>query len=526
MSTTAVAAPLERTILGHPPGLFLLFLVEMWERFSYYGMRYILVLYLVAPVTGMGEPPPGAPAGFNPGRGWSDAEGSTLYGWYTGIAYLLPLFGGIIADRMIGTHRSMIVGGLLIAAGHVVLGVTGFGGLEQSELGMAVFIGGLALIVVGTGHFKPSVSVMVGQLYPDGDPRRDGAFSIFYMGINVGAFICAYTCGTLGERVGWHWGFGCAAAGMLAGLALYTWGRPRWLAHVGLPRDEAVAKNAVWFLPGGVLIATLAAVGYYAGIFTAFAGIMTTPVTITIAVVVTALAVWFVSTQEREDRGPVASIFLFMFFNAFFWIAFEQAGSSVNLFTDRYTDRMVGGELIPTTWFQSVNPLLVILLSPIFGLLWPFLGRRGLSPSQPAKIGIALLLVGVGYVLMTSVGNVTLTEGAKASMFFVLGMYFFHTVGELFISPTGLSYVTKVAPKRFVSLLMGIWFISSFIANLGGGLVAAKVEAIESGEIVLPWAFGGQADFFFLFVVTSIGSGVLILLATPWLKKLSAGRDV
>src|SRR2546429_631728 len=219
------------TLLGHPAGLFLLFLVEMWERFSYYGMRGLLVLYLVQST----HPRPD-PTGFvNPGRGWSRGDASLLYGWYPGLAYLLPIVGGWIADRLLGTHRSMVIGGLLIALGHLVLAVSGVGSLARTDAGMSVFVFGLALIVIGTGHFKPCVSVMVGQLYAPGDARRDGAFTIFYMGINLGAFLSAFVCGTLGERVGWHWGFGSAAVGMLAGLALYVALRQRLLGDIGRP---------------------------------------------------------------------------------------------------------------------------------------------------------------------------------------------------------------------------------------------------------------------------------------------------
>src|SRR5439155_3847420 len=217
------------TLLGHPAGLFLLFLVEMWERFSYYGMRGLLVLYLVQSA----HPHPDATGFINPGRGWSRGDASVLYGWYTGLAYLLPIVGGWIADQLLGTHRSMVVGGLLIALGHLVLAVSGVGSLAWTDAGMSVFVFGLALMVIGTGHFKPNVSVMVGALYPPGDPRRDGAFTIFYMGINLGAFICAFICGTLGEKVGWHWGFGAAAVGMLLGLAIYVAARPKVLGHVG-----------------------------------------------------------------------------------------------------------------------------------------------------------------------------------------------------------------------------------------------------------------------------------------------------
>jgi POT family proton-dependent oligopeptide transporter len=233
---------------------------------------------------------------------------------------------------------------------------------------------------------------------------------------------------------------------------------------------------------------------------------------------------WFVAIQRPEDRGPTASIFLFMFFNVFFWLAFEQAGSSINVFTEQNTERRLAGMEVPATWFQSVNAGLIFLLAPLFAGLWTRLGKRGLDPSQPMKIALGLIFLGVGYLFMVWAG-MSVKDGAKASMGLVFLTYLWHTVGELCVSPTGLSYVTKVAPKRFVTLLMGVWFVSSFIANLAGGLIASKVEAIEKGEISLPWKFGGQADFFFLFVVTSLGMGVLVALATPWLKLLIQGRD-
>jgi len=530
----------DSTFLGHPVGLFLLFLVEMWERFSYYGMRGLLVLYLVCPTTGMTQPPPGRSADFNPGRGWSDADASTLYGLYTGLAYLFPVFGGMIADKLIGTHRSMVVGGILIAAGHIALAVSGLGEMDRSATGMSVFIFGMAIIVVGTGHFKPSVSVMVGQLYKPGDPRRDGAFSIFYMGINLGAFLCNIVCGILAYRFGWHWGFGAAAVGMIAGLLLYMWGRPRYLGSIGDAPTLEGKKLAGVFLVVGLVLAAIAGFAFHAGVFGAIhRGIgdftSTQPkLASAIAVGLFAASViaagWFSLSMPKGDRGPVASIFIFMFFNAFFWLAFEQAGSSINLFTDRYTERELNifgwTPTIDTPLFQSVNAFFVIALSPIFALIWVGLGRRNLNPSQPVKIALGLIFLGAGFAFMVW-GAVIAKAGVpgvqtvvKASVFFILITYFLHTVGELCLSPTGLSYVTKAAPVRFVSLLMGIWFVSSFIANLGGGLVAAQVERVEKGEIKLPWNFGGQADFFMLFVVSSIGAGVFILILTPLLKKL------
>jgi POT family proton-dependent oligopeptide transporter len=510
------AAATEPRLFGHPPGLFLLFAVEMWERFSYYGMRGLLVLYLIASTAG------GA-GGFNPGRGWPKSEASTLYGWYTGLAYLFPILGGIIADKLIGTHRSMLVGGLLISIGHVVLAVSGLGSLAHDHLGMSVFIAGLALIVLGTGHFKPSVSVMVGQLYPQGDPRRDAAFTIFYMGINLGAFLCAFICGTLGEKVGWHWGFGSAAVGMVAGLLLYLLLRPRYLATVGLPPDGK-GRSAAGFVVVSLLLAAGFGYAYHQGWLVAVQRALTPGLMGLLSLVVIGLVVWFVAIQQPEDRGPTTSIFLFMVFNVFFWIAFEQAGSSINVFTEQNTDRRLLGMDVPATWFQSVNAGLIFLLAPLFAGLWTWLGRWRLDPSQPLKIALGLGFLGLGYLFMVWAG-VQASGGAKASMMLILLTYLWHTVGELCVSPTGLSYVTKVAPKRFVSLLMGVWFISSFVANLAGGLIAAQVEAVERGEIRLPWAFGGQADFFFLFVVSSLAMGLLVAVFTPLLTRLIQGRD-
>ncbi len=468
------------------------------------------------------------------GRNWTTSSASVLYGWYTGLAYLFPILGGLIADKLIGTHRSMVVGGILIAMGHIILGLSGLGGLAQSAAGMSLFMMGLAVIVLGTGHFKPCVSVMVGQLYRQGDPRRDGAFTIFYMGINLGAFLCAFVCGTLGETVGWHYGFGSAAVGMLLGLGLYTLGRPQFLAPIGEAPRAGAGSASMLFLVGSLVVAAVFAFAFHAGAFGALGrGVEALQENKTLSwLIVGALLAgilvwtgWFVSINRPEDRGPVVSIFLFMFFNAFFWIAFEQAGSSLNVFTKNNTDRMLGSFEVPATWFQSVNAGLIFILAPFFAGMWTALGKRRMNPSQPVKIALGLIFLGIGYLFMVVAGQITVGGAAKAGMIYILATYFWHTVGELCLSPTGLSYVTKAAPVRFVSLLMGIWFVSSFIANLGGGLVASQVEAVERGELDLPWNFGGKADFFFLFVVFSIGPGVLVLLFTPLLKKLIQGRE-
>ena len=510
----------------HPPGLFLLFFVEMWERFSYYGMRALLVLYL------MESPALDHKTKYdivNPGRGWAEGDANALYGVYTGLAYLLPICGGIVADRLLGTHRSMVLGGILIALGHIALAVSGLGNMGESALGMSVFIFGLATIIIGTGYFKPCVSTMVGQLYKPGDPKRDGGFSIFYMGINLGAFLCAFVCGTLGQKVGWHWGFGAAAVGMIAGLIMYFIGRPKYLRGIGEPPKGA--KNHLgWLFIFSLGLSALVGVLHNTGTIqsswtgvTNFVASTGSLVSITIGSVVVLGVLAFIALQKPGDKGPVATIFIFMLFNAFFWIAFEQAGSTLNVFAEKSTDLhvpIIGWEM-PSTWFQSFNAAFIILLAPVFTWLWGALGR--MNPSQPVKIGLGLLFVGLGYVPMVYAAKVN-ASGALVGMIWLTMLYFIHTLGELCLSPTGLSYVTKAAPAKLVSLLMGIWFLSSFIANLGGGLIASQVDKIEKGELK-PFTtaiheFGGRADYFFMFVVITISAGVVIIVLSPVLKLL------
>jgi POT family proton-dependent oligopeptide transporter len=439
------------------------------------------------------------------------------------------MIGGFLADRYLGTHRSLLVGAVVIALGHIVLGTTGFSTLETSDLGMSVFIGGLALIILGTGFFKPCVSVMVGQLYGPDDPRRDSGFTIFYMGINLGAFICAFICGTLGEKVGWHWGFGSAAVGMLAGLFVYLLGRPKYLAGIGEP-PPGRANWAPFFFVVSVLLAGLVTAIYFLGLFaqlgTAVSDFMAEPMVgegllIGLIVVVLAAVIWFIGIQQPGDKGPTASILILMLFMAFFWLAYEQAGSSLNVFAEKSTDRNLFGWEVPATWFQSVNALLILAIAPLMAGLWSYLARRGLDPSQPVKIGIGLLLLGGGFLFMVAAGALN-ADGSKVAMFWLIATYALHTVGELCLSPTGLAFVTKTAPARYASLLMGIWFISNSSANLGGGIVASYAEQIEKGEIeVFPWfRLGGRADFFLIFVVSSFAAGVLVLLLTPLLKRM------
>lgn len=512
--------------MGHPRGLFLLFMVEMWERFSFYGMRAILGLYLKTKLTGMDPLPPGETAGFNPGRGWSQSEASNLQGWYGGMAYLLPILGGLIADRMIGTHRSMLVGGILIALGHITLGISGIGGLESSQLGMAIFVMGLALIVIGTGHFKPSVSVMVNQLYREGDPRQQGAFGVFYMGINLGALLGTSAVGYLGERVGWHWGFTLAAIGMGLGLWNYIAFRKKYLNGVGLPPDGK-GSTAPLFVVSGLVVSALVGLAFSAGILGKIDAFFSKEwVFWSLIAGGISWAVFFTAKQIKGDRGPVASIFIFMLFNFLFWLAFEQAATSINFFTDEKVNRTLGSLTLTTTFFQNINPFTIILLSPVFGIMWAAAARRRLPFPQPVKIGMGLILLGVGYLFMVVAGQQVRTNGALAAMWLIFATYFLHTIGELFLSPTGLSYVAKAAPKQHSSLLMGVWFISSFLAYTVGGKLAGEADPEKIGEarfFFQDWGIdmgGGYANFFFLFVFLSVGGGLLIIMLTPLLRKL------
>jgi POT family proton-dependent oligopeptide transporter len=523
-------APPEK--LRQPPGLWCLFVTEMWERFSYYGMRAILILYLTEPLLGMQE----ATSTYQPGRGLDVAAAGQMYGWYTGLCYLMPIFGGLIADRLIGTHRSMLTGAFLIMLGHIVLAMTGLGVLAQNDAGMAIFVAGLALIVLGTGHFKPCVSVMVGQLYGEHDPRRDGGFTIFYMGINVGAFICPFVCGTLGETVGWHWGFGSAAVGMLFGVIAYTLGRPRYLANIGLPPTGRTGRSAGLFFVGSIVVAALFGWFFYAGgpaaissAYTALTNAVSVYLLLALAIAaVVGLSMWFIAAQEPGNHGPVFTIICFIFFNAFFWMAFEQAGSSLNIFARDSTDRVLLGWEMPASWFQAINPLLIVLLAPLYAQMWSRLGKRNLNPTQSLKIAYGLFLLGGGYCVMVVAGGFS-AGGAQVAVWWLALTYALHTTGELCLSPTGLSFVTKASPAKWVAFLMGLWFLSNFVANLGGGIVAGYIQRIERGEMELFWygwfRIGGSGDFFVLFVISSVAAGLVALLLTPLYRRLLHGVE-
>ncbi len=485
MATSADHAEVfaDRSLFGHPKGLGLLFFTEMWERFSYYGMRALLVLYLVN------------------AQHWTAAKAATLYGNYTMLVFLTPLVGGYLADRIIGTRRSLVIGGIIIAAGHFTLALTG----------EAAFYIGLGLIIVGTGFFKSNVSTQVGQIYADGDARRDAGFTVFYMGINLGAFLGPLLCGYLAESPnwGWHYGFAAAGVGMVLGLITYVWGREKYLPGIGLPNrvdtsariDASVPVSNPMHGIGGAAVGCV--LGFLGGgwLGLAMGG-----------VIGGALGIAILGSQG-EERKRVFAIFIVAFFIVFFWAAYEQAGSSMNLFADRNVDLTLGGLVskpIPASWFQSVNPFYILVFSPVFAWIWMTLGKNKMEPSTAMKMVIGLFLLGTGFLFMV-LGAKSADQGMRVSWMWLCAAYLFHTLGELCLSPIGLSYVTKVAPVRFASLMMGVWFLSNAVANKLGGTIAALVEKIPT-----------LTQFYTIFVISSFSAALLMLLCVPLLKRLTS----
>jgi POT family proton-dependent oligopeptide transporter len=474
---------------GHPRGLSTLFFTEMWERFSYYGMRAILVLFMTnAVATG--------------GMGLDDVTATAIYGLYTAAVYVVALPGGWVADRLLGLRRSVFWGGSIIAAGHFTLAIPN----------IIAFYAGLSLIVVGTGLLKPNISAIVGDLYPEGGARRDAGFSIYYMGINMGGMLGPLVCGYLGEVVDWHLGFGAAGVGMVLGLIQYSLGG-RYLGTAGELRPEARAPVARARATRALLV-TLEAAGGLALILAALQSMGAIQLTLLgfvdwAGLFIVSLAALFLlyvvifgglTVAEKKRVGVIAVCFLAA---ACFWSGFEQAGSSMNLFADRLTDRVIGGWEMPASFLQSVNALFIILLAPMFSALWIWLGSR--NPSIPAKMGSGLIFLGVGFaVLAWGSANASLESSVSPSWLVVT--YFFHTIGELCLSPIGLSSITKLSPARYVGQMMGIWFMGAALGNLVAGRVAGLIESLP-----MPQLFGSVTMF-------SIGAGLVLLLFTKPLK--------
>ncbi len=430
----------------HPKGLYLLFATEMWERFSYYGMRALLVLYLTESL-------------LNGGLGFSDQNASLLYGVFTGLVYFTPLIGGWLADNYIGQRRAIAIGAITMMMGQFCL---------FYETSLTFLYLGLSLLIIGNGFFKPNISVIVGNLYEQGDARKDSAYTIFYMGINIGAFFAPLLTGYFAVHYGYRYGFLIAALGMLIGFLIYRLLGNRLLGDLCKKPIRSSESEQYGNTP---------------------------------------------LSPEEKDR--IGVILVFVLFSIFFFAGFEQAGSSMTLYTEKYIDRSVLNYEVPTAWFQSINPVFIVILAPILSVVWQRLGQSGKEPNVPTKMSMGMILLGVGFLVLVGAvmqrGGDVADEAVKANILFMIFAYLFHTLGELCLSPIGLSMVSKLSPVKLASLMMGCWLLSSFFANLMGGFLASYVTKLGAGTI-----------FQFLSIF-SIAMGCLLFSMRKWLVRRSHG---
>lgn len=424
----------------HPKGLFLLFMVEMWERFGFYGMRALLMLYMVNQLM------------------FGTEKAGKVYGMYLGLVYMMPLLGGFLADRYLGQRRSILLGGILLSAGYFLLAVPK----------MTFFYPALMVLIIGNGFFKPNISVVVGQLYEKNDPRRDGGFTIFYMGINIGAFFAPFVCGYLGQKISWSYGFGAAGIGMLIGLVMYIWGQKKYLGDKGLYPCNINKPEQMH--PADCK-----------------------PLT-------------------KDDKQKMAAAFILIACAMFFFGAFEQAGSSMTLFADKETNLSIMGWTMPSSWFQALNPFFIVLLAPLFSRMWIMLAAKNKNPSAPFKFIWGLGLLGFGFIIMALAAHVYKTSG-PVCMLWLVAVYFMHTLGELCLSPVGLSMITKLAHPRYVSMMMGMWFFSTGMGSGLAGFFAGEYDAMN------------HAVFFLIPAATSIGGAILLLFLSGFVKRWMHGIE-
>ena len=484
--------------LGHPKGLFVCFATEMWERFSYYGMRALLILYLT--------------------KHWefTDATSYLIYGAYTSLVYIMPVFGGMLADQILGSKKAVTYGAILLVFGH--LGMT----VESNE---QIFYLSLALIVSGVGFLKPNISTMVGALYEEGDPRRDSGFTIFYMGINIGAFTATLLCGYLGEQVGWAYGFGAAGIGMLFGLIIFLWGQKYLEGLAEPPSNKYLQKmNGIsyesWAYISGIfmvlvtwfLVQNSQLVGQLLGGFGA------------IFIGAWLLYALFRCAPDERDRLIVVGILIL--FSLIFWALFEQAGSSLNILTDRGVNRVIFGWEVPASMFQSLNAGFIFTIAPLFAMLWIALAKRNMEPSTPIKFSIGIILVGLGFLAL--VYGMRSSEGLQTGVFWIILIYLLHTLGELCLSPVGLSSVTKLSPQRIVGFMMGMWFFASAAGNYVAGLIARATASDSSGVSNDVFDLTQKQSFMDVYTdvgLMAIGCGIFLAILTPILKKLMHGAN-
>ena len=529
---------------SHPRGLYLLFVTEMAERFSYYGMRALFVLYLVAAF-------------------FDGSTASQIYGSYTGLVYLTPLLGGYIADRYWGNNKSIIFGGIVMAVGQFLLFLSaclvnqsivdpnvGIDPSVDNTISRLFLFAGLAALILGNGFFKPNISTMVGDLYEHKDKRKDAAFTIFYMGINLGAFIAPFICGTLGEG-SWNnlapfkWGFFCACVAMVISVVVFAALKRKYLVTpeglpIGLPpsvselrhekdleaeeeRAAEARKNSPW-RKWGCLVGCVALFFVFTFCGTDAGQAMTFNDYISSAIYAISIALPVFIITDRgltpHERKHIGVIYIIAVFVIFFWSAFEQAGSSLTLFAKNDVDRMIGDFEFKTTWFQSINPIVVVSFAPIIATLWSFLSKRGWEPASPVKQAIGLLFLSVGYIVI-AVATDGVASGVKVSMLWLVALYFLHTIGELCLSPIGLSMVNQLSPARFASLLMGVWFMSNAASNVFMGKLATLLPAPGcEPKSFLGYEVATLTDFFTLFAVMAGVAALLLFALCPTLKKM------
>ncbi len=542
----------QKTIFDHPSGLFVLFFTEMWERFSYYGMRAILVLFLTSSI-------------MNEGWAWEREDALILYGWYTGLVYFTPLIGGVVADKYLGYRNATVLGALIMALGHGSLALEG---IEQN-----FFYLGLALLIIGNGLFKPNISSIVGQLYKDNDPRKDGAYTIFYMGINAGAFLGILLCGYLGENIGWHWGFGLAGIFMFFGMLQFYFAQSIF-GYVGLKPEKKDEKSSViktnkkitsieWDRIHVILVFSAATIFFWwafeqaGGSMTIFANDYTernltgesslifktvnTIITIIPMIIITYVLIRLF--KNIFQKYMLSNIFLGTSFVIIWAIVLFMLGFIPQNLIEYYTSNpknhwavpvyeksyyfeffknyvpfelnanSVSDTEIPASWFSVLNSLFIILLAPVFSKIW----ASKYNPSGPIKFSIGLILLGLGFAFL-SYGSMSIPFGAKTasvSIFWLVFAYLFHTLGELCVSPVGLSYVSKLAPVRLIGLMFGFWLLSSFFANLLGGFTGSFIDKVSASS--------GLSGFFLIFTIIPIVAGIIMFLLDGFLKKKMHG---
>ncbi|MEG1616355.1 MAG: peptide MFS transporter [Bacteroidales bacterium] len=517
-----------KTNQGHPKGLYLLFVTEMWERFSYYGMRGLFILFMIRALL------------------FDKQYASEIYGSYTGLVYLTPLLGGYIADRYWGNRRSIFVGGILMAIGQFAMFFSAMN-YENVQMAQYIMFLGLGLLILGNGFFKPNISTMVGDLYAPQDKRKDAAFTIFYMGINLGASIAPLWCGFIGDTgnpADFKWGFLSAGIGMLVSVVIFELFKNKYLItpegeQIGLAPNSSPKEEALLQTPEKVIEhaekakrRSLLEFAGWIGLEVVLASLLyfvadldwVGTMIFSLCIVLPAFIVTDRSLTKIE-RTRIWVIYIIAFFVIFFWAAFEQAAASLTFFADEQTDRNIMGWEMPASYFQSFNAIFIVALAPVFALLWQWLGKKNLEPSSPVKQALGLFLLAIGY-LVIAFGVRGIEPGVKVSILWLTGLYFIHTMGELCLSPIGLSMVNKLSPVRFASLLMGVWFMATASANkFAGTLSSFYPEAGKAAKSFLGFPITDLFDFFMLFVVMAGVASVILFLISGLLKKMMNGVE-